>query len=186
MESAPYSERLNFWKWQQASVAFEQVKNVSEFVLTEKIEQPHPLHIPLMTALHTVYAKPFMQRREVRLGDDVVPAEFKEVHDSLITMRNKIHAHTDVDGPVTANDESFNKVVAIVRNGQVQLGSTVVFPRHNRVEQVRSLVEILSRKASCHAEEIWRQFMGGNWIADGTYEVNLSKQDDAFLKLLSW
>jgi hypothetical protein len=186
MENAPYAERLDFWRWQQASVAFEQVRNLCDFILKEKVEQPHPLHIPLMTALHALYARPFKQRKEVRLGGDIVPAAFKDVHDSLITMRDKIHAHTDIDGPMTANDESFNKVAAFVRNGGIQFASTVVFPRHNHVERIRDLAEILSQKASYSAKKIWTRCIGSSRVMDGDYEVNLSKHDDAFLKPLSW
>ncbi|HXT39475.1 MAG TPA: hypothetical protein VN887_05580 [Candidatus Angelobacter sp.] len=153
--------------------------------MNERIEQPHPLHIPLMTALHTLYGKPLKQRKEVRVGEDIVPSEFKDIHASLITMRDKIHAHTDVDGPTTATNESLNKIVAFVSNGNVRFAVSVIFPRNIQVEKIRDLADTLSRKTWYHAEKIWEKQMKGVYVKDGEYEVNLSENASEFLRPLS-
>src|ERR1035437_1111495 len=80
MKNAPYQDRIECWKLQHASITFSEVKHLCEYMLKEKIDSGHPLHVPLMTALHTLYGRPFNQRKEVRLAEDIVPAHFRDDH----------------------------------------------------------------------------------------------------------
>ena len=54
----------------------------------------------LTAAIVTAYARPFKQRPEVKLIDDVIPTEFRPLHDEAIVQRDKVIAHRDLDGPV--------------------------------------------------------------------------------------
>ena len=182
----PFEDRLAFWKFQNASCAFEQVRVTCKHMLTEQIEDGHPLHIPLQTAVHIHYGKPFKQRPAVRVPPDIVPAEYAEVHRSLIMMRDKIHAHTDSDGPVTTDDILLNKVLVVIRGTNVQYASTLLFPRLNRIDEIRQLAEILAGKAGYHAEKIWNKHMGREWVPTGDYSVNLSPGDAPFFEPLVW
>ncbi len=186
MPKAPHADRIEFWKFQHASVTFGQVKDVCDVILKEKIGPAHSLHIPLMIALHTLYGRPFKQRKDVRISEQIVPKELKDVHDSLITSRDKVHAHADVDGPRTAADNSLNKVAIFIRDSNVRCATTMIFPREIQIEKIRSLVNALSQKTQYHAEKVWKRNIKKEFVRDGDYEVNLSKSDDEFLKTLSW
>jgi hypothetical protein len=50
-------------------------------------------------AILVSYARPFKQRRKVRLEEEVIPAEFKGTHDENIDLRDKVIAHRDTNGP---------------------------------------------------------------------------------------
>jgi hypothetical protein len=186
MITAPYKDRIEFWKFQHASTTFAEAKQLCELILKEKIDSGHPLHVPLMTALHILYGRPFKQRTEVRIPEDIVPQNNKNTHEALINMRDKIHAHTDVDGPKTTDDDCLNKVAVFVRNRSARFALTMVFPRAVQIEEIRDLSDALSQKTWYHAEKIWKRYFSGKAVKDGNYEVNISKSDDAFLKTNSW
>src|SRR5882672_5690993 len=110
MIKAPYKDRMEFWKFQNASITFSEVTQLCDVLIKQGIASGHPLHAPMMTALHILYGRPFKQRAEARISENLVPTDYKDTHDALLNMRDKIYAHTDADGPKTANNENFNKV----------------------------------------------------------------------------
>ena len=184
--TAPFSERLDFWKFQHASITFVQVKELCDLLTQQNIETNHPLHIPLMVALHALYARPFKQKKAVRLSDDIVPKESKQTHDALIEMRDKIHAHYDFDSPTTTSLSGLNKVAVFLHGTQAKFAITPVFPRSKQVQEIGKLAQILASKAFEQGKLIWSRRLGGVQLTEGSFEVNLSKTDDQFLKPLSW
>jgi hypothetical protein len=54
----------------------------------------------LSVAIVTLSARPFKQRKAVRLTEDIVPAESRGTHDDVIEIRDKSIAHRDLDAPV--------------------------------------------------------------------------------------
>ena len=99
-------------------------------------------------------------------------------------MRDKIYAHTDVDGLKTTDDDCLNKVGVVIQGGSARFAMTMVFPRD--VQKIRSLTEALADTTWCRAEEIWKTYFKDDFVEDGNYEVNISKTDDTFLKVSSW
>lgn len=184
--TAPLAERLDFWKFQHASITFEEVKKLCALIVQQKIESNHPLHLPLMVALHALYARPFKQKKAVRLSDDIVPKELRQTHDSLIEMRDQIHAHYDFDGPATTSGLRLNKVAVFLHGTQARFAITPVFPRSKQVVEIGNLAQILATKTFEQAKIIWSLRFGGIQLTEGDFEVNLSKDDDHFLKSLSW
>lgn len=55
MVKAPYSDRIEFWKFQHAAVTFGEVGKLCDQIKIQKIKSGHPLHAPMMTALHILY-----------------------------------------------------------------------------------------------------------------------------------
>jgi hypothetical protein len=184
MIKVPYKERIEFWKFQNASITFSEVIQLCDLILKQKIVSGHPLHTSLMTALHILYGRPFKQRTEVRISENIVPAKYKDTHDALISMRDQIYAHTDVDGPKTVNADSSNKVGVFISGGNVRFALAMAFPRD--VQKIRDLVKILSDKTWYHAEKNWQRHFKNQFVKDGNYEVNISKTDDSFLETISW
>jgi hypothetical protein len=184
MIKAPYEERIEFWKFQNAWITFSEAGQLCDLILKQNIVSGHPLFTSLMTALHILYGRPFKQRQVVKISENIVPAEYKETHDALINMRDQIYAHTDVDGPKTANADSSNKVGVFIANGNVRFALAMAFPRD--VKKIHELTKILSDKTWYHAEKIWRKHFKTQFVPDGGYEVNLSKDNDDFLNPISF
>lgn len=184
MIKAPYQDRIEFWKFQNAAITFSETRQLCDLILKDKIVSGHPLHASLMTALHILYGRPFKQRAEVRLPEEIVPPEFTETHSALLNMRDKIYAHTDADGPKTASDETLNKVAVHIQGRAARFAITMLFPRD--IQKIHDLTEKLAEKTWYHAEKIWRKHFKDSFIKDGSYEINISKTDDSFLKNLQW
>jgi hypothetical protein len=184
MIKAPYKDRIEFWKFQNASITFSETTQLCDLIIKQEIVSGHPLHTSLMTALHILYGRPFKQRQEARISEDIVPVNYKDTHDALISMRDKIYAHTDVDGPKTANADFPNKIGVFISGGTVRFGLAMAFPRD--VQKIRNLTEILSEKTWYHAEKIWQRYFKSQFVKDGKYEVNISKTNDSFLESISW
>lgn len=182
MIKAPYRDRIEFWKFQHASITFGEVTLLCDQILKQKINSGHPLHPSLMTALHILYGRPFKQRTEVKLAEEIVPKEYKDMHGALISMRDQIYAHMDVDGLKSTDNNSVNKIGVFIRDGHARFGMTMTFPREAQVEKVRDLTKLLTEKTWFHSEKIWQRHFKSKSVQDNNYEVNLSKDDDTFLK----
>jgi hypothetical protein len=181
---APYNDRLEFWQLQSASITFSEVVNLCNFILEQKIVSGHPLHVSFMTALHVLYGRPFKQRLEVRIPEDFVPLEYKDTHDSLLNMRDKIFAHTDIDGPKTSDNYLINKVGVSIQGGTVRFAITMLFPRDT--QKICDPAKILLKKTWNDAEKIWQTYFKSEYVPDNDYEINLSKENDDFLKPISF
>ena len=186
MIKAPYKDRVEFWKFQHASVTFAEATKLCDQIIKQKIDSGHPLLASMMTTLHIFYGRPFKQRPEVRISETIIPQNYKDLHGSLINMRDQIYAHMDVDGPKTANEKSLNKVGVFIHGGEAKFALTMIFPREIQVEKIRDLTKLLSEKTWYHAEKIWRKHFKMQFVPDGDYEVNLSKDNDDFLNPISF
>lgn len=184
MVKAPYQDRIEFWKFQHASITFLAVYQLCDQMINQKIVSGHPLFTPMMTALHILYGRPFKQRPEVRVSEDIIPNDYKDTHDALIGMRDQICAHMDVDGLKSTENNSVNKIGVFIKGGQVRFAMTMAFPREEQVEKIRDFTKLLSDKTLYHSEKIWLRHFKSQYVQDNNYEVNLSKDDDAFLKPL--
>jgi hypothetical protein len=183
---APYNDRVEFWKFQHASVTFAETTKLCDEIIKQKIDSGHPLLTSMMTTLHIFYGRPFKQRQEVKISEMLVPKDYKDLHDKLIKMRDQIYAHMDVDGLKTINLNSVNKVGVFIRGGQAKFALTMLFPRENEVGRIRDLTNLLSEKTWYHAEKIWHKHFKMQFVPDGDYEVNLAKDNDDFLKPISF
>jgi len=184
MIKAPYKDRIEFWKFQNASITFSETMQLCDLIVKQEVISGHPLHTSLMTALHILYGRPFKQRPEVRISEDIVPINYKDTHGALISMRDTIYAHTDVGGLKTTNDSPLNKVGVFISGGSARFALAMAFPRD--IQKIRELAEALQQKTWYHAEKIWKRYFKTTYLEDGSYEVNISKADDSFLKPSSW
>src|SRR5437667_9256738 len=94
------TERVSFWKHSYARSSFIQAREFATLLLRANPLLLSPLRAAATFGVVTAYARPFKQRREVRLSRDVVPRQYRELHDETIEMRDKIIAHRDINGPI--------------------------------------------------------------------------------------
>jgi len=88
----------------------------------------------------------------------------------------------DVDGPISTNENSLNKIGVFINGGTVRFAMTMAFPREGHVEKIRDLTKLLSEKTWYRSEKIWGEHFKEKFVPDDHYEVNLSKENDDFLK----
>lgn len=92
-------ERLEFWKHAYAWQSFMDAKDFSERLLSLNLPLDDLIRKSLSISILTTYCRPFKQRAQVRLSDDLVPGAHRVTHNSAIEMRDKVVAHRDTDGP---------------------------------------------------------------------------------------
>jgi hypothetical protein len=61
---------------------------------------------------------------------------------------------------------------------------TMAFPRD--IKKIHDLTMLLDEKSRYHAEKIWWKHFKKQVISANNYEVNLSKENDDFLKPISF
>ena len=100
MQTASYAERLEFFKFYHATVLIGRagwlMQHGNEL---ESKRGKHELLHSIWTAFYIQYAKPFRHRKStgIRLPEELVPGKFQEAHQELMTVRDKLVAHSDVD-----------------------------------------------------------------------------------------
>jgi hypothetical protein len=102
-------------------------------------------------------------------------------------MRDKIHAHTDLDGPKTTEGHMLNKVVMSARRGEsVKFGVPILVPRELRLAEIKVLAHALCEATWERTNTIVKARFAGFVLPEGDYEVNLSDTNDEILKPLKW
>jgi hypothetical protein len=114
MKKLPLQSRLEYWKYQCASLTFYNAKAVAESMICP--EQP-PLVYPLLTSLYVLYGRPFKQRKRVRVSEELVPSEYAKEHGVLIGLRDKMFAHVDTDGLPSQNIQHLSNIWLGYRDG---------------------------------------------------------------------
>ena len=180
--NAPLEDRLLFYKFQNAMHAFGAVSSLCDYFSKTKMERSHSLYIPLTTSLAILYARPFKQRKNIKLPQDIIPAKYKKTHDFLILMRDKVVAHTDTEELMYDENNRFNDVVLDIENGYPVNGRLkTVGVKMKEIKKVKDLCEILREKCKYHSGKIWDRYMKNHKIPDGDYRVNIDRVSDNFL-----
>jgi hypothetical protein len=179
--NAPYTDRLAFVKYQSAGACFEMVHDISSFFLATGLHRREKIHDPLLVSLHVLYARPFKQRKPLRLEETIVPAESQALHEMLITLRDKMHAHTDLDGPQITDDVMMNELTAYTKDGRTKVGISVFNPNAEMHRGILQLVECLKKTTHEETDKIWKRYMSKHKVPDGAAIVNLARDDGPFL-----
>jgi len=178
----PLDERKQIWQWLHALDCFQHVDRVCEFILEQNITNGHPLYHSLLTAVFVLYGRPFKKSHGVgRLPDGIVPKELLDIHNDLLIHRDKIFAHTDVNGVLEDEGLNLNQVDLTVDDGFYQWRVRTVQPERERVAEFRSLSQKLARKVDYHIQKFNKKWGRSAPYSNGTYRLNLSPDsEDAF------
>jgi hypothetical protein len=94
--SAEFQAACLWYQMEFANYSFEAVRDVLPSILEEKQNEYSSKYYAMMVGLICIYARPFTNNRPVgKLSDEIVPEEFKDLHDSIITLRHTLFAHAD-------------------------------------------------------------------------------------------
>jgi hypothetical protein len=91
------------------------------------------------------------------LADELVPKELRHIHDDLILHRDKIFAHTDVNGKWEEENLNLNQVEFTVRDGFCSWLIRTIQPMPERVAEFQSLGAALVSKVEYHINKINRK-----------------------------
>jgi hypothetical protein len=172
MKKAKPEHRVEYWRFHVAAHSFDQARAVVGQLngLTDR----DPLFLPLMIALHVLYARPFKHDKASRRVDEsLVPHDFKSVHDMLLLMRDRIFAHHDKEARIKDSHTNVDlfQIVVDVRAGEMRPGVQLVYPTDFQRQRVQQLCEQLYRACMTKAEETLSKCLAGV-PADGLYRVS--------------
>ena len=174
MTRIPKEDRLQFYRFRNACTSFEEVEHICEYMQKEQIDPSHYLFYPLTLSIAVIYGRPFKQKKNIRLPELMIPKELQSTHEFLLLIRDKVFAHTDIDGPRYDEDFLANEIVVDARAGRVEYSLTTLAFRDTEIKKIRRLSRILAEKSGYHAEKLWNKYIGKRPFPDGEYKVNLA------------
>ena len=180
MKKAPKQVRLEYWKYQFAALTFEEAREMAAYLH----DNPKPkLEYSLLTSLYVLYGRPFKQHKSIRISDDIVPPDYRDLHDYLIVLRDKLFAHVDENAPPDWEEKHLSKILIGYRNGEFRPVFAQLFRDGFQFDRVKALCAILHGLCHAKSEEIALPYMQGTGLPTAlTYEVDLSEGEKYILK----
>jgi len=134
---APHRYENRLWKAASAWSSFQDVRDVCDYILNERIQPDATIYYSLVTAICVFYARPFKRSRGIEsLTVQFVPKKFRDLHRFLILTRDQTAAHVDARSLLFQGLPA-NNVRLIVRDGQVQLEVHRVKFKLTTISQIR-------------------------------------------------
>jgi hypothetical protein len=145
MHTPTKAERISFWQHSYARASFVQTRLFIDLLL--KLDPPmnDTLRRALTVAILGVYSRPFKQRKIVRLPDDIVPAPFRDTHDIMIEIRDKVVAHRDLDGPI-AEWGFISQLQVNIRSKQMTIDTISSIISNDKAREILPLLDCLIAK----------------------------------------
>ena len=172
MKKAKPEHRIDYWRYHVAAQSFDQALKVIGHI--RGITDSQPLFLPLMVALHVLYARPFRHEKTSRRIDEaLVPGSYSSVHGMLLQMRDRIFAHHDKDSRITDDDTGVDlfQIIVEVRSGQMRPAMQIVYPTDFQRERVGKLCEHLYQACMTKAQDaLWKCISA--IPNDGVYRVS--------------
>ena len=186
MHQAPQAERIELHKWQSAYSSLNEARGILHHIRDEAVGDEHPLHHALWAAFHVFYAKPFKQRPIIRISQDVVPQNLRNAHDAIITLRDKLFAHSDLNGPNLDEGDLVSSLFVSFHPNQIQQVVFAVrygFPAPEAVTQYDELITALLQIFHTNCAQLFKEWMKNMQIEPHQYyRINIgSEQDDVLL-----
>lgn len=190
MHQASLDERIDFYRYGSASYFFEQARMIlREIKDLPAGEAPEWKVHGLWMAFFGFYAKPFKQQRDknlqvgLRLSDDVVPSGMKDTHQSILDLRDKMFAHTDLGSLRDDTGEALNALAIHIHGRKAIFGLRFILPNAEGISKFEELLNVLIEKSDYRYTKIWNRWSRHLNLADGsTWVVNAgNKNDDALL-----
>ena len=134
----------------------------------------------LSIAIATLYSRPFKQRKSVRLGDDIVPTEFRRTHDDIIEIPDKSIAHRDLDAPV-AEWGFISQVRVIIESGELTIHTLSPMLENEKAHELIPLLDALIEKMDAVSLGFINKYLVQMHASDGSYVVSLEDSPATWL-----
>ncbi len=174
MKKLTQNQRLEYWKYQCAALTFIRTKEVVDYLISNTNSH---LEYQLLTSIYVLYGRPFKQRKQVRISEDIVPSKYTKEHGFLMDLRDKMFAHVDIDGLPEKDICQLSKILIRIEDGRAQAGMASLLPIGFQHEKIRDLCQILHDICDRKSEKILINAMETDCPPPGCYEVNLCKNN---------
>lgn len=183
MKKLTQDERLEYWKYLCATLSFDFAGEVAKYLISNP---DHPLLYQLITSLYVLYGRPFKQQKKIRITEEIVPEEYFNEHNLLVSLRDKTFAHTDIDGLPEQEIKQLSKILMKVRNGTARYEMASFLPHGSNFERIEDLCKILHGICFEKSKEILILAINGDKLPDLTYEIDISEGEKYLIKLVEY
>jgi hypothetical protein len=177
----------DLWKVTFAYAGFLDAQDSIKDLQEKGFSKDSPQYYPLVVGLVCLYARPFITAEEIGvLSEKMVPARFRELHEEILRLRNKMFAHSDpaalLPGAVAGSEDFASGLV--FRRGK----SIYVIPSRFHADPqflpdlmlplLEALIEITEKKRK-QLQDILARYVPKNL---GDYELNVLDIDKPTFK----
>jgi hypothetical protein len=173
--SNPDFDAVCLWyQMEFANYSFEVVRDVIAGILGKEVDDRSPGYYAMTAGLICIYARPFTNNRPVgKLSDEIVPPEFKVLHDKIITMRHKLFAHAEAS--LLVGEEDYPNEAVIENDGEtISMAVSRVAVKPTTLEEMSPLVEALIKKTNYYRSKQAKRFANIiRKLGEGDFRLNV-------------
>lgn len=187
-------ERESIWQLAYAHGAFNDTLSfIKQFKRAVKEDNAGDL-VPLTTAVYVAFARSFKGKPDEdrkndprppgvgrymkwQLSPDIVPAQWKELHERMISMRDQLVAHKDL-GVTSAAWGSPSEVIIDFTKGDLRVSSLWMVLGDPLVEKLEPLIQDLLLHVTAELRKLTRKFLPNGSQPDGRYVINHGDDPD--------
>ena len=165
MRKAPLQERIDYYRYTSATQPLDQAREILvEIQGLDRDKTPDWKYNALWTAFFATYGKPFKQQRDktlqmgLRLPEGVIPSAYRDRHDAIIDLRDKMFAHTDFASFKDDQQNPLNALSVHVIDGMPHFGLRYIMPRDQEIEKYLELLDALIKTVAYRATKIWKRW----------------------------
>src|ERR1700730_13432320 len=184
MREAEFEDAKKFWLIFQAKETFKAVHQGCLELVRSGLSETSPLYFPLIAGLICLYGKPFKENRGVgKLPIEMVPKENLNLHTDLITIRDKLYAHSDADKTVIVGNLHFGEVRCYrwPDDGGYYIEHLHIAPEFFS-KFVAVLAEQMVEKTNYHVDRLGKKFVPNLPNRPGEYLLNMKDKDELLFK----
>ena len=184
----PSEDTKTFWLMIYSIEAFREVIWACNYLLQSRPHLSDSMFRAMMTSIYTHCGRPFHKNFGVgNLKRDIVPEQYKSLHDRLMLERDKIHAHRDGAG-VQSHIGNANQVRLLrLENGFTWCTSTYLSCEDDEIMEIGKLCSLLIKHLDKETDRYQEKCLPIiRELSVGEYQLNLDSQNDnLFLKVES-
>jgi hypothetical protein len=141
-----------------AHYSLEVVRDAIPRMLKEEWDERCPERYLEIVGIICVYARPFTRSDPVgKLSEQIVPEEFRQLHDHILTLRHKLFAHADAS--LTVGKDDYPNEVVIEHDGRIPaVCITRASAKKSLLEQMVPLVGALIEKTDYHRSRLGKKY----------------------------
>ena len=183
MTKDSFGDAKLLWKMFYAKECFRHARAAAEHIRDDALESEHPLLYSLITAVYVLYAKPFKRARGGigMLGNEMVPKDQLELHNSLLHHRNQLYAHRDPQSYHLSDREPVNQIRFLVTTTQMRLFGTDFHAGHPEMPPIIDLCVALENKTDYHVSKLCKKHQREVRRSVGEYMLNVYDPNQRFV-----
>lgn len=185
MHAAPFDERIDLYAFLSAKLHFQfALDSLNE---VSKNESSDWRYQAFFTSFAINYGKPFKEQRDkslkrgLRLDETLIPPKHLATHETILCLRDKMVAHTDLSGFNTDSGEPVNALYFVVEHRSLKSALTSLRPKPGTCEKYQKHLRVLIRIVTNKSTNLLKKW-GKLGLDDGSiWKLNLSKESDDML-----